>query len=70
MSERSRIAVNAIEIRIESVAQLFHSLDPSPFNEKDLDKDAEEFVPWQGLPRRHPYCSKTGARMIVALGAA
>ena len=44
MSEQSQTAVNAIEIRIESIAQLFDSLDPSPFNEKDLDKDAEEFI--------------------------
>lgn len=33
-----------IEIRIEKLAQLFHSLDPFPFREKDLDKDAEEFI--------------------------
>jgi len=44
MSEQSQTAVNAIEIRIGSTAQLFDSLDPSPFNEKDLDKDAEEFI--------------------------
>ena len=44
MSEQSQTAVNAIEIRMESTAQLFDSLDPSPFNEKDLDKDAEEFI--------------------------
>ena len=29
---------------MELTAQLFDSLDPSPFNEKDLDKDAEEFI--------------------------
>lgn len=33
-----------IELRIERVAQLFNSLDPSPFQEKDLDRDAEEFI--------------------------
>jgi hypothetical protein len=44
MSEQSQPAVSAIEIRMESTAQLFDSLDPSPFNEKDLDKDAEEFI--------------------------
>lgn len=32
---------NAIEIRVDQVAQLFHSLDPFPFNERDLDADAE-----------------------------
>ena len=35
---------NAIEVRIEKVAQLFHSLDPFPFREKDLDNDVEEFI--------------------------
>jgi hypothetical protein len=33
-----------IEIRVEKLAQLFHGLDPYPFREKDLDKDAEEFI--------------------------
>lgn len=33
-----------IEIKIEEIGQLFHSLDPFPFREKDLDKDAEEFI--------------------------
>jgi hypothetical protein len=44
MNEQSQTAINAIQIRMESTAQLFDSLDPSPFNEKDLDKDAEEFI--------------------------
>src|SRR5712675_1035565 len=39
-----RPTANAIEIRIEKIAQLFHSLDPFPFREKDLDNDAEEFI--------------------------
>jgi hypothetical protein len=40
-----------IEIRVEKLAQLFHSLDPLPFRE--FDKDAEEFiVSWaRELPR-------------------
>jgi hypothetical protein len=37
-------AGNSIEIRIEKISQLFHSLDPFPFREKDLDKEAEEFI--------------------------
>jgi hypothetical protein len=42
-----------IEIRVEKLAQLFHGLDPYRFREKDLDKDAEEFiVSWaRELPR-------------------
>jgi hypothetical protein len=34
-------AANTIEIRIEKIAQLFHSLDPFPYREKDLDNDVE-----------------------------
>jgi len=35
---------NAIEIRVEEIAQLFDMLDPFPFRERDLDKDAEEYI--------------------------
>jgi len=34
----------AIELRLHRLAQLFDSLDPSPFLDRDLDTDAEEFV--------------------------
>jgi len=34
----------SIELRLHRIGQLFNSLDPSPFLEKDLDADAEEFV--------------------------
>ena len=33
-----------IEVKLRDVHQLFNSMDPSPFNEKDLDQDAEEFI--------------------------
>lgn len=33
-----------IEIRVREVGQLFNTMDPSPFLEKDLDADAEEFI--------------------------
>lgn len=33
-----------IEVRIRELAQLFNSLDPSPFHERDLDRDAEEYI--------------------------
>jgi hypothetical protein len=33
-----------IELRLRDVKQLFDSLDPAPFHEKDLDHDAEEFI--------------------------
>lgn len=33
-----------IEVRIRELAQLFNSFDPSPFHERDLDRDAEEYI--------------------------
>jgi hypothetical protein len=35
---------NTIEVVLHDVNQLFNSMDPSPFNAKDLDHDAEEFI--------------------------
>jgi hypothetical protein len=37
-------APGLIEIRLNSVGQLFNSFDPSPFQGRDLDDDAEEFI--------------------------
>ena len=36
--------VEAIEVRVTEIAQLFHTLDPFPFRERDLDREAEEFI--------------------------
>lgn len=33
-----------IELRLRHLSQLFNSFDPSPFREKDLDKDAEDYI--------------------------
>jgi hypothetical protein len=33
-----------IQLELRDINQLFHSLDPSPFREKDLDLNAEEFI--------------------------
>jgi hypothetical protein len=46
----------AIEIRVDEIAQLFNTLDPFPFKERDLDSDAEEYiVGWaRELPQDHP----------------
>lgn len=35
---------HSIELNIRDISQLFNSMDPSPFYEKDLDNDAEEFI--------------------------
>ena len=51
-----RASAHQIEIFVERIEQLFNSMDPSPFHEKDLDHDAEEFiVSWaQEFPRHDP----------------
>ena len=33
-----------IEIRVNSVEQLFNSLDPAPFRERELDSKAERYI--------------------------
>ncbi len=33
-----------IEVHVRELGQLFNSMDPSPFLERDLDVDAEEFI--------------------------
>jgi len=39
-----RAGSHSIELKLKDVTQLFNSLDPSPFDSKDLDHDAEEFI--------------------------
>ena len=34
----------SIELRVEKIAQLFHTLDPFPFRERDLDREAEDYI--------------------------
>jgi hypothetical protein len=36
--------LHSIELKINNLHQLFNSMDPSPFHERDLDHDAEEFI--------------------------
>jgi hypothetical protein len=36
--------VHHIELNLRDVEQLFNTMDPSPFHEKDLDDDAAEFI--------------------------
>jgi hypothetical protein len=35
---------DVIELRVDDIAQLFHTLDPFPFRERDLDREAEEYI--------------------------
>lgn len=43
--------LTTIQLRLRDLAQLFNSMDPSPFHERDLDADAEEFI--VGWAREH-----------------
>ncbi|MBI3414973.1 MAG: hypothetical protein HY043_06570 [Verrucomicrobia bacterium] len=36
--------VHHLELNLHEMEQLFNTMDPSPFHEKDLDHDAEEFI--------------------------
>jgi hypothetical protein len=38
------ITDDVIELRVDNVDQLFHTLDPFPFRERDLDREAEEYI--------------------------
>jgi hypothetical protein len=63
---RSENAESLIEVRVDKIAQLFHTLDAFPFREKDLDQDVEEYiVSWaRELP------SNQSIRIIVYLSDA
>jgi hypothetical protein len=39
-----RPVAGRIELRLRELNQLFDSFDPAPFHEKDLDRDAEEYI--------------------------
>ena len=41
---RQENGVSLIEIRLSNILQLFNSFDPSPFQEKDLDREAEAYI--------------------------
>jgi hypothetical protein len=36
--------IHRVELNLRDVNQLFNTIDPSPFREKDLDREAEEFM--------------------------
>jgi hypothetical protein len=59
----SGVKPHRIRLRLRRAEQLFNSMDPSPFHEKDLDGDAEAFlVGWvREIPLRDP------VRLVVEL---
>ena len=69
MNRASKVAarhrpLHAVEVRLENLQQFFNSMDPSPFYDRDLDPDAEQFiVSWvQEFPVRDP------VRLVLHLG--
>jgi hypothetical protein len=54
-----------IELKLSDVMQLFNSLDPSPFHEKDLDDDAAEYI----LGTAREFSLKTPLRLSIYLPA-
>ncbi len=46
-----------LELRVRELAQLFNSMDPTPFHSKALDREAEAFIEtWaRGIDPKHPF---------------
>lgn len=43
-SEPPERCIAQIELRLATLGQLFNSLDPSPFHEKEIDREAEDYI--------------------------
>ena len=52
-----------IEVYVRELGQLFNAMDPSPFREKDLDPNAEEFI--VGWAREAPARARLGLLVHV-----
>jgi hypothetical protein len=55
----------AIEIRLSRPQQLFNSLDPSPFHERDLDEDAEAYI----VDSADEFAMKDPLKLVIHLPA-
>jgi hypothetical protein len=68
----SKRRLHRIEVFVDRIEQLFNSMDPSPFHERDLDDDAEEFiVGWaREFPRRDPVSLVVHVNQLPAHGDA
>ena len=56
MEDMSANQPGTIELQVDQIGQLFNTFDPMPFREKDLDREAEDYiVGWaRELPRAQP----------------
>jgi hypothetical protein len=57
-------APHCIEIKLRDLNQLFNTMDPSPFVDKDLDADAEEFI--LSWAREFPLAEPVGLAIYVS----
>ncbi len=61
---RQADATQLIEVKVQNVHQLFNSMDPSPFHERDLDHDAEQFI----VSWAQEHAMRTPLRLVIHLG--
>ncbi len=64
-ADASRPPEAAIEIRLSRPQQLFNSLDPSPFHERDLDEDAEAYI----VDSADEFAMKDPLKLVIHLPA-
>lgn len=57
------IAPHLIEVKLGAIEQLFNSMDPSPFHERDLDREAEQFI----VSWAQEFPSRAALRLVVHL---
>lgn len=43
-STRDKVDAVAVELRLDRISRLYNSLDPAPFNEKELEAAADEYI--------------------------
>lgn len=55
-----------IELKLTTLPQLFNSLDPAPFRDKDLDPAAEEYI----VSAAEEFASETALKLVLHLPAA
>jgi hypothetical protein len=76
-SKGAAVMTGLIELKLTDLSQLFNSMDPSPFRERDLDQDAEEFIVSWAMEHQRQHELKlvihlpgdsgdSGAKMFVA----
>ena len=53
-----------IEVKLQTLNQLFNSMDPSPFHERDLDHDAEQFI----VSWTQEHHIRTPLQLVIHLG--